>query len=305
MPPASRCPACPWSSPGHNEHVAWGFTALYGDVQDLYIEKLDGKGNYQASDTTWKPLAIDHEIIHVRGGKDVAIDVQSTDHGPLLTPLLHARLAPHRAEMDALRHVAELHSALRDEYGIELGGVLYRAERMVLANAERRLLRRPGPHRLSRRGPHSAAARGPCRRTHCQRANRTSGRATSPSTPCPTPFDPPSGFLATANSRVTTEKSPIPLTLEWVDPYRAERIYKLLQGRDQLTPKDMLAVQTDIYSEMDQELAHRFAYAIDHCRRRRPPAQGRRPDAQLGWPAHHRLCSPPRLSPRPAQPSCR
>jgi penicillin amidase len=70
--------------------------------------------------------------------------------------------------------------------------------------------------------------------------------------------------LATANSRVTTDKSPYPLSLEWIDPYRAERIYKALQGRDQLTPKDMLAVQTDIYSEVDQELAHRFAYAIDH-----------------------------------------
>ena len=43
-----------------------------------------------------------------------------------------------------------------------------------------------------------------------------------------------------------------------------ERIYKALQGRDKLTPKDMLAVQTDVYSEVDQELAHRFAYAIDH-----------------------------------------
>ena len=71
-------------------------------------------------------------------------------------------------------------------------------------------------------------------------------------------FDPPSGFLATANSRVTTDKSPYPLTLEWVDPYRTERIYKLLQGRDGLTPKDMIAVQTDIYSEVDQELAHRL-----------------------------------------------
>jgi penicillin G amidase len=26
----------------------------------------------------------------------------------------------------------------------------------------------------------------------------------------------------------------------------------------------MLAVQTDIYSEVDQEMGHRFAYAIDH-----------------------------------------
>jgi penicillin amidase len=81
----------------------------------------------------------------------------------------------------------------------------------------------------------------------------------------PGAFDPPSGFLATANARVTTDKSPYPLSLEWMDPYRIERIYKSLQGRDQLTPRDLLAVQTDIYSEVDQELAHRFAYAIDHA----------------------------------------
>jgi penicillin amidase len=77
-------------------------------------------------------------------------------------------------------------------------------------------------------------------------------------------LDPPSGFLATANSRVTTDKSPYPLSLEWEAPYRAERIYKSLQGRDQLKPADLLAVQTDIYSEVDQELGDRFAYAIDH-----------------------------------------
>jgi penicillin amidase len=80
----------------------------------------------------------------------------------------------------------------------------------------------------------------------------------------PNAFDPPSGFLATANSRVTSDKFPTPITLEWADPYRAERIYKLLQGRDGLAPKDMIAVETDVYSESDQELAHRFAYAIDH-----------------------------------------
>jgi penicillin amidase len=81
----------------------------------------------------------------------------------------------------------------------------------------------------------------------------------------PNAVDPPSGFLATANSRVTTDNSPYQLSLEWVDPYRVERIYKMLQGRDQLTPKDMLAVQTDIYSEVDQEIGHRLAYAIDHA----------------------------------------
>jgi len=63
---------------------------------------------------------------------------------------------------------------------------------------------------------------------------------------------------------VSSEKFPAPLTLEWADPYRIERIYKQLDGRDGLTPKDLLALQTDVYSEADQELGHRFAYAIDH-----------------------------------------
>ena len=50
-------PGMPFVIAGHNEHVAWGFTALMGDVQDLYIEKLDGKGNYQDVDAQWKPLS--------------------------------------------------------------------------------------------------------------------------------------------------------------------------------------------------------------------------------------------------------
>ncbi len=81
-------PGMPFVIAGHNEHVAWGFTALEADVQDLYIEKLDGKGNYEGSDAQWHPLTVDREVIHVRGGKDVVFNVESTAHGPLLNPLL-------------------------------------------------------------------------------------------------------------------------------------------------------------------------------------------------------------------------
>ncbi len=106
----------------------------------------------------------------------------------------------------------------------------------------------------------------------------------------PNLFDPPSGFLATANSRVTSDKSKYQLTNEWADPYRIERIYKLLQGRDHLTPADLIAVQTDVYSEMDQEMAHRLATAIDHA----PGSDDQLRKAadlmrKLGWPPHYRL----------------
>ncbi len=88
----------PFVIAGHNEHVAWGFTALYGDAQDLYVENLDGRGNFKSADGSWKPLTVDHEVIHVRGGKDVALDVQSTDHGPLVNPVL-----PHDSQPVALK----------------------------------------------------------------------------------------------------------------------------------------------------------------------------------------------------------
>ena len=37
-------PGMPYVVAGHNEHVAWGITALYADVQDLYRRKAGRKG---------------------------------------------------------------------------------------------------------------------------------------------------------------------------------------------------------------------------------------------------------------------
>ncbi len=134
-------PGLPFVIAGHNEHVAWGFTALYADVQDLYVERLDGKGNYQANDATWKPLAIDREIIHVRGKKDVTVDVESTDHGPLLNPILPSEQRPVALKWTLYDTAGIALPALRNEHGIELGRLLRRSAHMELAHAKCRLLR--------------------------------------------------------------------------------------------------------------------------------------------------------------------
>jgi penicillin amidase len=252
----------PFVVAGHNDHVAWGYTALYADVQDVYVEKLDGKGNYQASDGSWKPLAVDHEVIHVRGGKDVTVDLQSTAHGPLMNPLFTKETRPMALkwtlydatlnalpifQLDTAASCADATAALSTWNSPTLNVVYSDDQGHIAYHAVGRIPLRP----MGLAGvPIQDAAR--------------EWQGYIPFESLPNAFDPPSGFLATANSRVTTDNSPNMLTLEWADPYRAERIYKALQGRDQLLPQDMLTVQTDIYSEVDQELAHRFAYAIDH-----------------------------------------
>ena len=148
-------PGVPFVIAGHNEHVAWGFTALYADVQDLYIEKLDGKGNFQVADGNWKPLNVDHETIHVRGRKDLNYDVRLTDHGPLLDPIFTRDSRAIALKWTLYDTDAELDPPLRNQHLIELDRILRSARAMVLAHAERRLLRRSGTHRLSRRRTHS------------------------------------------------------------------------------------------------------------------------------------------------------
>ncbi len=37
-------PGIPLIIAGHNAHIAWGFTTLNGDVQDVYVEKTNRPG---------------------------------------------------------------------------------------------------------------------------------------------------------------------------------------------------------------------------------------------------------------------
>ena len=259
-------PGVPFIIAGHNDHIAWGFTALYGDTQDLYIENLQGN-NYQGNDAQWHPLNIDHETIHVRGRKDVNYDVRLTDHGPLLDPIftrdsraIALKWSLYDPALNSIPLYAINTASNWTEFSSALSQWSWPTQNVVYSDDQGHI----GYH---------AAGKVPMRPAGMTNvpvsAEPVNGVAHEwlgyiAFDDMPNAYDPPSGFLATANSRVTSDKSKYPLTDEWADPYRAERIYKLLQGRDHLSPADMIEVQTDIYSEVDQELAHRLAYAIDH-----------------------------------------
>jgi penicillin amidase len=260
-------PGFPFVIAGHNEHVAWGITALYADEQDLYIEKLDGKGNYQMPDGSWKALSDDHETIRVRGGTDVVVDVQSTNHGPMLNPLFTKPIHPfslkwtiYDATLNSLP-IYEVNTAANwSQFSAALGTWCWPTLNFVYADDQGHIAYRA----VGRVPLRPAGLQGSTIQENTPADAIYEWQGYIPFDKMPNSVDPPSGFLATANSRVTSENFPGPLTLEWAEPYRAQRIYKELQGRDKLTPKDMLAVQTDIYSEVDQEIGHRLAYAIDH-----------------------------------------
>lgn len=76
-------PGLPYVIVGRNAHVAWGFTNLSADLQDVYIEHTRGEGSsleFQRADGTWQRAVHHAEQIHVRGGSDVSLDVAATTH---------------------------------------------------------------------------------------------------------------------------------------------------------------------------------------------------------------------------------
>jgi penicillin amidase len=291
-------PGTPFVIAGHNAHVAWGFTNLRADVQDIYIEHTRGttKGaEYQSADGAWHPLRYRREVIHVRNAPDVTLDVPLVRHGDVDMPIISsiypgekrslslrwsaydpANIASPFFDVDSAVDWSSMLSAfslfggpaLNLVYADDRGHIGYHAVGRIPVRGD---IANPSP--LSPL-PTDAVDAGAA-------SHEWAGYI--PFDQLPQAFDPPDGVLATANARITLDGYRYPVTLDWDPPYRTERIYKVLKAGGnlsagsfgtpgnaagpsrKLTPADMLALQNDVFSELDLIVAQRLAYSIDHA----------------------------------------
>ncbi len=96
-------PGVPYVIVGHNQHVAWGFTNLMPNVEDLYVEKFNDRGEY-LTPQGWQQPEHRKEIIRVKGKPEVDIDVVITRHGPIITPIIPGETRQLALQLDHLRH---------------------------------------------------------------------------------------------------------------------------------------------------------------------------------------------------------
>jgi penicillin amidase len=269
-------PGTPFVIVGHNQHIAWGFTNLGADVQDLLIEQTRGEGSsaeFQAADGSWHPLLHQREVIHVKGGSDVVLDIAATQHGNMATPIISG-MYPHEKRSITLRwSIYDPANITSPFYGVNsasdwqslrtaISGFGGPSQNLMYADDQGHI----GYHGIGRipvRGSMSA----PTPLSPLPVDGRDPGHDWAgyiPFDQMPQSYDPPGGIVATANARITPDGYPFPVTLDWAAPYRNERIWKVLGAKTGLVPADMLALQTDVYSDLDKVIAQRLAYAIDH-----------------------------------------
>ncbi|HTV66071.1 MAG TPA: penicillin acylase family protein, partial [Bryocella sp.] len=256
-------PGLPYVIVGHNRRIAWGFTNLGPNVEDLYIEKFNDQGEY-LTPQGWKQPEHRHEIIRVEDKPDVTLDVITTRHGPIITGLVpgeQRKLAlkwtiydprawhvPFFA-VDSAHNWQEFEAAF-SEFGAPGQNVVYADVDGHIGYQATGLI------------PIRASGDGDVPEPGEDDAHEWTGYV--PYDKLPSVYDPPSGIIATANARVTPDNDPYELSTEWMPPYRTQRIYKLLGAPKKFTPEDMLAIQMDVTSPFDRYCAERFVYAIDH-----------------------------------------
>jgi penicillin G amidase len=265
-------PGLPYVIVGHNQRIAWGFTNLGPAVSDLYVESFNPQGQYRAPDG-WHEAEHRREIIKVKHGADVTLNVVSTRHGPIITPMIKGE-----TRQIALKWVIQDPQALQvpfydvdqaqnwEQFRSAFSRFGAPGQNVVYADVDGHI-----GYQTTGMIPIRASGDGTVPVSGDDNSHEWTGYV--PYDKLPSLYDPPSGIIATANGRITPEGYPYLISNEWGSPYRTERIYRVLSSERKFSPEDMLELQTDIYSDFDRFCAERFTYAIDHAQNPSPRAR--------------------------------
>ena len=263
-------PGLPYVIVGHNQRIAWGFTNVGPTVEDVYLETFNPAGEYLTPEG-WKTPEHRSEVIHVRDRADVVVDVALTRHGPIITELV-----PGETRKLALRWTLydgthdpffEVDSAQNwEQFRNALSAFDAPGQNVVFADVDGNI-----GYQTTGKIPIRASGDGSLPENGSDNSHEWTGYI--PFDKLPSVYNPASGIIATANGRITPDGYPYSISTGWEAPWRTARIYRVLESGKKFSPADMLALQTDIYSDVDRFFAERFVYSVDHARKASPRTQ--------------------------------
>lgn len=246
---------------GQNGHIAWGGTSMMADVQDLVVERFDPQDpdRYMA-DGTWQPVERHEEEIGVAPAfpsflhqalKPVRIEVRSTRDGPIISglrgksigqplALRWTALQPGDRSYESMYAVSYAHDW--DAFKASFQHFVAPALNMLYADRDGNIgylgigaipIRQKGDGSLPVPGWDAAFA----------------WQGQIPFDAMPSRYNPPEGYLVSANDRPVDDSYPYFISNNWAPPARAQRIREMLEkatasGR-RVTLADMQAIQTD------------------------------------------------------------
>lgn len=243
-------PGVPGLILGHNENIAWGATNVGPDVQDIYFETFNEKGEYKTP-KGWESPVTRKEQIKVRlsplrpDAETVEIEVRETIHGPIIFEdggkkyaLRWTARDPRNSEVDTF--LLFNHATNWEDFkaaGKRYGGAM---QNFVYADVKGNIgwyamgripVRRVGNGDL----PYDGAT------------NDGDWTGYIPFDELPNLYNPREGFIVTANQRtVGTSYKYGSFSRDAAMPWRARRIYDRLKANTKITMDDVRDIQYDV-----------------------------------------------------------
>jgi penicillin amidase len=251
-------PGMPGIYMGQNNDVCWTFTNVMADIQDLFVEKVDG--DRYLFENEWRPLEIVREEIPVKG-RDApeTLEVRITHHGPIVNEALGAD----EAEPLTLRWLtldeSTFFPGMYDLDTLTSGPELVRHLEAHTSPASNLIW-------ADRHGSigYKLIGRLPLRKGGCPDLPKPGWtgefewEGTIPYEELPEVVDPESGLLVTANNRIVGDDYPHHITSDWLDGFRARRIEQMLRESDEHDVEGFEAMQSDNLSIPGLETARRL-----------------------------------------------
>jgi penicillin amidase len=217
---------------GHNERIAWGYTTTDGDVEDLFIERLDpsDRDRYLTPEGS-AAFVTRRETIAVKGRSSETATIRETRHGPVISDVL-----PKAAGFVPADHVVALAATFfndddrsleaqyritqaRDWPGFIDALTLFTApeQNMVYADVDGNIgFYAPGHLPIRRAGDGRAPVPG--------WSGEYDWTGLIPFADLPHLFNPQNGRIATADNQIAPDDDPALSTADWAQPLPAPRI---------------------------------------------------------------------------------
>ncbi len=243
---------------GHNNRIAWGFTNVNPDVQDLVIEKINpANPNQYEVNGEWVDMAVHDETIQVLGGASQTITIRATRHGPIITEAYgletfatDAGLDPANTYALALRWTAlepnNLFQAVFkynraqnfDEFRTALRDFAAPSQNMVYADVDGNIgYQMPGLIPIRAAGDGRLPVQG--------WTDEYEWTGYIPFDELPYAYNPPQGYIATANNAVVGPDYPYLISTDWDPGYRAQRIVDLIEAQPKISAEYIQQMQGD------------------------------------------------------------
>lgn len=239
---------------GHNTHIAWGFTTTGGDVEDVFVEKLDpADATHYLTPVGSQAFTTRDEKLLVKGGQPVTLTVRSTRHGPVIGEagsgeVLAVQVTWLQGEdrtPQALWDAGHAHDW--DSFRNAFKNAVAPEQNVTYADIDGHIgFLAPATVPIRAQGDGMAPVPG------WTGENEWTG--TIPFDELPQGVDPPSGRFVAANNKIVPDSYPYLITKRWELPYRAQRITELLDRTPMQSPETAAAMQADVASTAARQL---------------------------------------------------